>query len=162
MTIEIVNLRDARQFIPDIADRIWHAFWRHDGHPRSAVVAALDDVVAAPAFPFTLVALADGTFAGTVTAITSDLAERPELGPWIAALWVEPEQRGAGIARALVDQANATMFAQGHAQIYLNAKPTMRSYYLGTGWTLMEAESGKTGVDIFIRDAASGAGAEPA
>ena len=162
MTLRIVNLRDARQFIPDIADRLWHAWWQYDGEPLSAVVAALDDVVAAPAFPFTLVALVDGAFAGTVTAIASDLDERPELGPWIAALWVEPAHRGAGIARTLVEQATATMFAQGHAQIYLNAKPTMRSYYLGTGWTLMGAESGKTGVDIFIRDAASGAGTEPA
>lgn len=151
MSLQILNLRDAQQFIPDIADRLWHAWWRHDGHPPSAVVDALNEVVAAPAFPFTLVALRDGVFAGTVTAIASDMDERPELGPWIAALWVEPACRGTGIARTLVEQATATMFAQGHPQVYLYAIPPLQPFYLGMGWTLREERFGKMGVDIYSR-----------
>lgn len=153
MSIQLLNLRDVPHFIPDVADRLWHAWWQYDGEPMSAVVAALDEVVAAPAFPFTLVALVDGAFAGTVTAIASDLAERPELGPWIAALWVEPDHRGLGIARTLVETATSTMFAQGNERVYLYANPPMQPYYLGIGWTLIEERFGKMGIDIFIRDA---------
>ncbi|MCS6759191.1 MAG: GNAT family N-acetyltransferase [Candidatus Devosia euplotis] len=137
MTLKILNLRDARQFIPDIADRLWHAWWRRDGHPPSVVIDALDEEVAAPAFPFMLVALLDGT----VTAIASDLDERPELGPWIAAPWVEPACRGAGIARTIVEQATSTMFAQGNARVYLYAIPPLQPFYLRMGWTLVEENS---------------------
>tara|TARA_R110002020_G_scaffold215074_1_gene422192 strand:- start:1598 stop:2083 length:486 start_codon:yes stop_codon:yes gene_type:complete len=153
MSLQILNLREAPQFIPDIADRLWHAWWRHDGHPPSAVVDALNEVVAAADFPFTLVALQDGAFAGTVTAIASDLDERPELGPWIAALWVEPACRGTGIARTLVEQATATMFAQGHRHVYLYAMPQLQPFYLGMGWNLREERFGKMGIDIYRRQA---------
>lgn len=151
MTVEIVNLRVAQQFVPDIADRLWHAWWQHDGLPLTAVEEALAEVIAATDFPFTLVALADGAFAGTVTAIASDLDERPELGPWIAALWVEPAYRSAGIARTLVEQATATMFAQGNAKVYLYAIPPLRPFYQGMGWTLMEEKFGRMRIDIYFR-----------
>ena len=153
MTLQLVNLRDAQQFIPTVAGRLWHAWWQHDGEPLSAVVKALDEVVAAPAFPFTLVALRDGEFAGTVTAIASDLAERPELGPWIAALWVEPGCRGTGIARTMVEQATKTMFDQGNSRVYLYAIPPLQPFYLGMGWTLLEEKFGRLGIDIYSRDA---------
>lgn len=153
MTLRIVNLRDARQFMPAIADRLWHAWGQDAGETLSDEAAALEVVVAAAAFPFTLVALVDGVFAGTVTGIASDLDERPELGPWIASLWVEPGHRGAGIARTLVEQATATLFAQGHARIYLYAIPPLQALYRGMGWTLVEEKFGTLGVDIFTRDA---------
>ena len=153
MTLEIVNLRAARQFIPAVADRLWHAWWQEDGEPVSAVVAALEEVVAAPAFPFTLVALRDGIFAGTVTAVATDLDERPELGPWIAALWVDPAFRHQGIAGALVERATATMFGQGHGQVYLYAVPALRDFYRRLGWDLRERAFGRLGVDIYSRQA---------
>lgn len=153
MTMQIRNLRDVQQFIPDIADRLWHAWLQYDGEPPSAAVAALDAVVAAPGFPFTLVALVDGAFAGTVSATAADLDERPELGPWIASLWVEPAHRSAGIARTLVEQATATLFAQGNSRVYLYAIPPLQSLYHGMGWTLMEEKFGRLGIDIFFRDA---------
>ena len=151
MTLDIVNLRDARQFFPDVADRVWRAWWKPNGEPLSELEQELSGVVAATEFPFTLVAVSDGAFAGTVTAITSDLDERPELTPWVAALWVDPEFRRAGIAKALVERAVETMFAQGHPQVYLYAIPTLQAFYLGLGWTLLEERFGKYGVDIFVR-----------
>jgi len=151
MTSEIVNLRAAQQFASVIADRLWHAWGKHDGESLAAEERALAEVIGAADFPFTLVALAGGSFAGTVSAIASDLDERPELGPWIASLWVEPAFRGQGIAQALVEQGTATMFAQGHGKVYLYAIPRLRSYYLGMGWTLQEEEFGRLGVDIFFR-----------
>ena len=151
MILEIVNLRDARQFFPDVADRIWLAWWEPQGEPLVEVEEELSKVVAATDFPFTLVAVSDSVFAGTVTAIASDLDERPELTPWVAALWVEPAFRRAGIARALVERAVGSMFAQGHPQVYLYAIPSLRAFYLGLGWTLLEKQFGKHGVDIYIR-----------
>lgn len=151
MTLQIANLRDAPQFFPDVADRVWRAWWKPGGHTLAVLERELAKVVGAAEFPFTLVAVSDDTFAGTVTAITSDLDERPELTPWVAALWVEPTFRRAGIARALVERAVTGMFAQGHPQVYLYAIPSLRAFYLGLGWTLLEEQFGKHGVDIYIR-----------
>ncbi|MDB5585100.1 MAG: N-acetyltransferase [Devosia sp.] len=151
MTLDIVNLRDAGEFFPAVADRIWRAWWKSGGTALAELEERLSDVVAATDFPFTLVANADGRFAGTVTAIASDLEERPDLTPWIAALWVEPDDRGGGLARALVERAVQALFDQRHAQVYLYANAPMRSFYLGLGWTLLEEQVGQHGVDIFVR-----------
>ncbi|MET3896177.1 GNAT superfamily N-acetyltransferase [Devosia sp. UYZn731] len=151
MTLDIVNLRDARQFFPEVADRIWRAWSEPNGEPLAEVEQELSEVVAATDFPFTLVAVSDGVFAGTVTAIASDLDERPELTPWVAALWVDPEFRRAGLAKALVERAVSTMFGQGHPQVYLYAIPSLRAFYLGLGWTLLEERFGKYVIDIYIR-----------
>jgi len=150
-TFDIVNLRDAPQFLPLVADRIWRAWGKSDGQSLAEAEQELTDVVAAIPFPFTLVALSNGIFAGTVTAIASDLDERPELTPWVAALWVEPEFRRAGIARDLVERAVQTMLAQGHAQVYLYAIPALQEFYLSLGWTLLEEKFGNYGIDIFVR-----------
>ncbi|MDB5535713.1 MAG: N-acetyltransferase [Devosia sp.] len=151
MTLDIVNLRDAGEFFPDVADRIWRAWWKPGGHTLAVLERELAKAVGAGEFPFTLVAVSDGAFVGTVTAIASDLDERPELTPWVAALWVEPEFRRTGVARALVERAVETMFAQGHPQVYLYAMPAMQPFYLGLGWTLLEEQFGKYGIDIYIR-----------
>lgn len=153
MSIQIVHLRDAMSLFPDVADRIWRAWSKPCGESLAEVEQELAGVVAAATFPFTLVATSDGVFAGTVTAIATDLDERPELTPWIASLWVDPPFRGSGIARALVDRATMAMFAQGFPHIYLYAIPELRTFYRHLGWHLQEERFGKLGVDIFIRRA---------
>jgi hypothetical protein len=90
----IEDLRQHLVFRPLVADRIWRAWWEPSGATLADVEDALGAVIAAESFPFTLVALCGDRFVGTVTAIQSDIAARPDLGPCIAALWVEPEMRG--------------------------------------------------------------------
>jgi predicted N-acetyltransferase YhbS len=153
MTFDIVNLRDAPQFFPQVADRIWRAWWEPGGTTLAELEGKLSEVAAATDFPFTLVATADDGFVGTVTAIASDLDERPDLTPWIAALWVEPDFRRTGVARKLVESATQAMFDQDHPQVYLYANAPMRAFYLGLGWTLLEESFGQYAVDIFVRHA---------
>lgn len=79
------------------------------------------------------------------------IADRPDLGPCIAALWVDAEARGQGVAQALTDAA-LTRFAQlGFAQAYLAAKPHLRGFYEPRGWTLLEREVGDDRLDVFVR-----------
>ncbi|HTM79242.1 MAG TPA: GNAT family N-acetyltransferase, partial [Devosia sp.] len=87
--MSIVNLRDVPHMRAVVADRIWRAWWQPDGAALADVEQALGAVLDAHGFPFNLVATEDDKFLGTVTAIASDLAARPDLSPWIAALWVE-------------------------------------------------------------------------
>jgi len=148
-SVTIQDLNDAPEFKAIVADRIWQAFWRPYGAALTDVETALADVLAGGAFPFSLVAADDEGFTGTVTAIESDLAARPLLSPWIAALWVEPDRRGQGIAEALVNAATARLFAQGRSSLYLCAKPPMRGFYQRLKWGLIEQDVGPDGLDVF-------------
>jgi GNAT superfamily N-acetyltransferase len=53
--------------------------------------------------PTTFVAVSDdGVALGTVTVDDADMCEPCPLGPWVAAVYVRPESRRAGVATALV------------------------------------------------------------
>ena len=56
----IASLRQRPDLRPVVADRIWRAFWEPYGSPLDVLEAALDEVLAAIDFPFTLVALFAG------------------------------------------------------------------------------------------------------
>lgn len=147
----ISDLRDVLEHRDAVAERLWRAWWEPNGAALSDVEAALDQVLAAEGFPFTLVATREGRFAGTVTAIQSDIDDRPELGPCLAALWVEPEARGQGISRLLVAAVLARLAERGLSQVYLAAKPHLRGFYEMGGWTLVESGVGEDHLDVFSR-----------
>lgn len=147
----IADLREQLDWRPVVIDRIWRAFWEPYGASLADLNAAMDDVLASQGFPFSLLALHKGRFLGTVTAIQSDIAARPDLGPCVAALWVEPEARGRGVARDLVAAALSRLSATGHERAYLAAKPRMHDYYVGLGWLLIERGVGDDSLDVFSR-----------
>jgi len=151
MTPSICNLKGKIGFRDTVIDRIWNAFWRPYGAEREAVEKALDDVLAADGFPFTLVAISGDRFAGTVTAIEHDVAGRPDLRPCIAALWVEPEFRGFRLGYQLVETALGGLADAGFDFAYLPAKRPLRDYYLTMGWHLREEGVGSDLLDIFKR-----------
>ncbi|MEO9166764.1 MAG: GNAT family N-acetyltransferase [Aestuariivirga sp.] len=100
-------------------------------------------------FPFCLIALSGDQFVGSVLGIEADLNERPALTPWVAALWVEPQARRQGIAKALISEALARIFGQTHSVAYLCAKTDKRHYYERAGWQLIEQNVGPNGLDVF-------------
>ena len=158
MTIE--DLKSAPMHLDTVANRIWHAWWKADGHPLEAVQAALAEIVAGTSgFPFTLVAISDGRFAGTVTAIQHDFADRPAYAPCLAALWVEPGMRGRGLGSQLMNAATERLEAGNFTHVHLGARREMRPYYLNHGWDLVEERIGPDELDAYVRVLASRRGA---
>ena len=147
----IEDIREQLVFRSLVADRIWRAWWEPSGATLAEVEDALGAVIAAGDFPFTLIARSGDRFIGTVTAIQSDIADRPDLGPCIAALWVEPEARGQGVARGLVNAALLRLGQVGHTGAYLAAKPHLHGYYAARGWTVTERAVGDDRLDVFFR-----------
>ncbi len=147
----ITDLREAPQFLTDVADRIWRRWWEPDGRSLADVEAALREVIGASRYPFTLVAARDGHFVGTVTSIMDDIGARPDWGPCLAALWVEPEARGQGIGEALADALMARLAGLDFERVYLSAEPRMRAYYLLRGWTMIDSDIDKDHQDVFVR-----------
>jgi GNAT superfamily N-acetyltransferase len=149
----ISDLRQRPEFFDTVADRIWRASWKESGTPLEYISGRLCENMNAEPIPIALVAHNGAEFLGTASVIASDLEERPQLTPWIAAVWVEPQVRVRGIAGALVERATRDCFALGIARAYLCARPALSSFYKRLGWIPIERDVGEHGLTVFIRDA---------
>lgn len=151
MTFAISDLRQRPEFFDVVADRTWREWWKDRGFGSDFIVDRLHESMNAAPIPITLVACDRNVFRGSSALIVSDLKERPHYTPWVAAVWVEPDARGQGIGRALVEHAADEGFALGHARIYLCAAPARRSYYVELGWTPIEDGVGPRHLTVFVR-----------
>ena len=149
----ISDLRQRPEFFDHVADRIWRAWWKADGHPLGYISGRLRENMNATPIPFALIAHDGDAFLGTASVIASDLAERPQLTPWVAAVWVEAQVRRRGIGAALVDRATLDCFALGVSRAYLCARPQRAGYYEKLGWIPIEREAGPHRMSVLIRDA---------
>jgi predicted N-acetyltransferase YhbS len=147
----IQDLKDVPQHFDEVADRLWRAWWEPYGETLGDVEDALRAVVSAQGYPFTLVATHEGKFLGTVTSIADDIDARPTLGPCLAALWVEPAARGRKIGDRLANALMQRLARAGFEQVFLSAKPIMRSYYLDRGWSMMDSDIDDDHQDVFVR-----------
>ncbi|MXQ14684.1 GNAT family N-acetyltransferase [Microvirga makkahensis] len=106
--------------------------------------------------PTTFVACDIGRFVGTVSVIACDEEPRPHYKPWIATLWVEPEDRRRGVGAALVARAAEFAFDVGAARIHLLSRERRRTHYESLGWAVLEADAPEPGLHGLIRDAKEG------
>ncbi|WP_213773636.1 GNAT family N-acetyltransferase [Bradyrhizobium sp. dw_78] len=152
--LSISDLRQRPEFFDIVADRIWRAWWKESGHPLGYISDRLRENIDATPIPFALVAHDGATFLGTVSVIASDLAERPQFTPWVAAVWVEPPARRRGVGAALVERATRVGFALGVGRLYLCTRPSRSDYYERMGWTVIEREIGPHQMSVLVRDEA--------
>lgn len=75
MPFTISDLRQFPEFFDIVAERIWQAWWKADGHPLDYISGRLRENLSDTPIPFALVAHDGETFLGTASVIASDLAE---------------------------------------------------------------------------------------
>jgi GNAT superfamily N-acetyltransferase len=147
----IADFADHPDLVPTASERIWTAWWQGSGQTAQDVDDHIRVMFDSADVPFALVALRDGAFAGVALAIASDMDERPQYSPWVAALWVDPEHRGKGVAAALVETAVQRAFGQGHETVYLCSQPSLRDLYLHLGWQIVEEHAGANDLIVYSR-----------
>lgn len=135
---QISDLRDHPEFAGTVADRVWQAWWREQGVALGEIDAMVSDCIDGPDMPLSLVAHDGPDFYGCAHLIASDLDERPQYTPWVAAVWVEPKARKTGLGTKLVLAAVDLGFSQGFGTIYLCAEPYLAPFYEKMGWTCIE------------------------
>ncbi|WP_134495599.1 GNAT family N-acetyltransferase [Microvirga pakistanensis] len=150
--IAISDLRERPGFADAVADRVWRAFWKDDGHPPEELAGPVRQNLGAGPIPTAFVAHDGERFVGTVSLIACDEERRPLYTPWIAALWVEPEDRRRGIGAALVDRAADFAFGTGATRLYLLSRERRRAYYESLGWLVLERDVPEPGLHVLIRD----------
>ncbi len=142
------DLNDRPDFSAAVADRVWRAWWAEKGVALDHIEGRVHENLNTNGFPFAIVAHDGDLFMGTASVIASDMDERPDYTPWIAAVWVDPQHRGKGVGGAIVQHAAELALKRGFETIHLCALPEKTGFYQGLGWRLRERGVGEHGLDI--------------
>jgi N-acetylglutamate synthase-like GNAT family acetyltransferase len=145
--MKIVRLATRADLLPVVSRWVVEAF-AEPGTPVDARVDALREMFSESAYPFSLVAIDDdGTPLGCVHGVESELDDRPELQPFIAALYVERPSRGRSVGSQLLAAAERECAAAGFSEAYLCAWNDQR-WYERRGWQVIAARVGDRGVPL--------------
>ncbi len=87
--------------------------------------------------PLTLIAFLDGQPAGTASIYVHDLPPRPDLSPWLAAVYVAPPFRKRGIGSELVKAVESQAQELQFHRLYLFT-PDQERFYTRLGWSVLE------------------------
>ncbi|MBS0517388.1 MAG: GNAT family N-acetyltransferase [Proteobacteria bacterium] len=151
--IEYFDLRERSHHVDGMAERIWAAFWRHKGAPLTAIRAGLEDFLRPDSrIPFAIVAECEGRLCGNALVIDNDEPARPDLTPWLAALWVDEPFRGRGIAAGLLGQGLRRCAALGVGRLHLVSRPALRDFYVKLGWQVLEDAVGAHRLTLYGRE----------
>jgi GNAT superfamily N-acetyltransferase len=132
--LRIDALADHADLVRQIAAWHWNE-WGH-GDPRGSLsswTAGLAGRLGRDTVPATYIALHDHAPVGSVSLVDQDMATHPDLGPWLAGLYVEPAWRGRGIAGRLIARAVERAEAMGLPCLYLYTT-TAVGLYRRFGW----------------------------
>ena len=127
---------------PDLAAQVaaWgFAEWGHlnPGETLARRVIRIQGKMNVDRVPIAFVALDDrGGIVGTASLIFDDLEGDPR-NPWLASVYVPPEQRKKGIASALVQTVEDAARRLGYTRLYLFTS-TAPKLYADLGWRPLE------------------------
>lgn len=138
MQIEIVSTAEWPALAEVTAQWRWDAFAK-GGELSFAELLADERLAAAEAaeMPRTLVAIEDGRPVGMASLVACDLAERPELGPWLAGVYVLREARRRGHGARLVRAIEEIAWEAAIGRLWLYTR-TAERLYAGLGWIKVE------------------------
>jgi N-acetylglutamate synthase-like GNAT family acetyltransferase len=88
--------------------------------------------------PSSFVALRGAQPVGVVNLIECNLEPRCNLTPWLAGLFVHPDERHAGVGSQLVGFCEREAASQGFAKLYLYTERA-EGFYRRLGWRTIES-----------------------
>ena len=116
----ITDLFETPEHIPLVAQWIYDEFWvGHHEMTASRLAELFAEATDTTGFPQSWLAWDTDTPSGTVSFVENDDPARTHLRPWLAALYVQPASRSAGVGSALVRAVCARASSLGVAVLYL-------------------------------------------
>ena len=126
--MEIIGVHD-RPAILDTAADYFHSRW---GVPRHLYADSMNESLTGVACPRWYVAVENDTIIGCFGIIPDDFMKDSAFGPWLAAIYVEPDHRGRGLGGTLLNHAVKEAGLAGFDKLYLNTDHV--GYYERYGW----------------------------
>jgi predicted N-acetyltransferase YhbS len=141
MSFRVIHLFESPEHLPLVAGWIYDEFWRDTPrHSPASLEQLLRQAKRRDAIPISLLAMRDDVPVGTVNLIENDDDSRPELTPWLAALFVAPQWRRQGVGSLLVQSAKQHARGMGIDALYLGTDNP--KFYERFGATLHEETGG--------------------
>jgi GNAT superfamily N-acetyltransferase len=134
----IVPIAEHREWVSTIARWHWEEWGHHD--PTGSLqswTAGLAERTSPAGIPTTFVAVDGDQPIGSACLVEHDMSTRPDLSPWLAGVFVVPEQRRRGIGSALVEHAARAAAAFGTRTLFLYTNGAER-VYAQLGWRVRE------------------------
>lgn len=139
--MNIINLAEAPQHLETIA--AWHhAQWGYlnPGATVESRIVKMQRYLKGYAVPAMYICVDGEQLVGTAALVESDMDSHPELSPWLASVYVNPDYRKRGAGAALVKHVVSKAKAQGFCPLYLFT-PDQKNFYQSLGWEFMAQES---------------------
>ena len=154
--MEIVPLADKREFIAELAE-LHHAEWTHLN--PSLTLEGRTEAIAGSAgregIPSIFIATSRGQLIGSAALVQNDMDTKPNLSPWLAAVYVREGFRHKGIATKLIARCEDEAVRSNADAWYLYTEFASRLYEK-LGWVHIErCEYKGVSVDVMCKQIAS-------
>lgn len=136
----IIPLQDCPQHLSILAE--WHhSEWSYLNPALSleARVEKMQAYINDDAIPNTWVMLnEDNQPLGSAAIVASDMDDRPQLGPWLASVYVHADYRRRGYGRALVERVMQAACEMPDVEKLYLFTPDQKNFYQSFGWQPLE------------------------
>jgi len=136
--VEILPLADKKEFIAELAE-LHHAEWKHldpsltlDGRAEAIAEAAGREGI-----PSIFVAVSGNQLVGSAAVVQNDMDTKPDLTPWLAAVYVKEGFRHQGVATDLIARCETEAARSNVKTWYLYTEFASRLYEK-LGWLHLE------------------------
>lgn len=136
--MEIVPLADKKEFIAELAE-LHHAEWKHlnpsltlEGRTEAIVKAAGREGI-----PSIFIAISESKLVGSAALVQNDMDTKPDLSPWLAAVYVKETFRHQGLATELIARCQAEAACSNANAWYLYTEFASK-FYEKLGWLHLE------------------------
>ena len=130
--MNIIEISERTDLIDKAVDYFWKC-WGNDNNfqfYRDCIVNSLDKKKSLPKF---YILLKDEEIIASYALLTNDIISRQDLYPWLACLFVNPENRNKGIAEQLLHHGLQETKNKGFESLFLSS--VLENLYERKGWT---------------------------
>jgi GNAT superfamily N-acetyltransferase len=133
------------EYLPNDAETIrlvagwFYGEWGHldPGSSLETAIQRFSGRAGARGIPCTMVARENGLPVGTASLVAEGMKKRPDLTPWLGAVYVLPNWRRRGLGAALCRRMVQEAHAFGFHRVYLYTSDAQH-FYRNLGWEEME------------------------
>lgn len=138
MRLEMKQLSECPEHLQAVGTWIFSEWWFRVHKSPEIICNILRTHTEKDRVPYTVVALADGSPVGSCSVMQNDGVHRPELTPWVAAVYVKAPYRKQGIASMILQEAAIIGKRAGIQTLYIDCLETTARVYEKNGWKYLE------------------------